>query len=162
MADIPDLPDINFTEEGYLFLVTQDGEATLRRNQALQSSFGVKAELMDRDELHRKFPSIEREDIVLGCHTPDDGWIDPTAGLWGFRRAAEHLGVQYIKARVTDIVSSDSRVEAVQTDDGQRIAADFFINTAGPWVGEIAAMTGAPACSAYVPGAAFLEMCSRY
>ena len=51
MADIPDLPDINFTEEGYLFLVTQDGEATLRRNQALQSSFGVKAELMDRDEL---------------------------------------------------------------------------------------------------------------
>ena len=142
MADIPDLPDINFTEEGYLFLVTQDGEATLRRNQALQSSFGVKAELMDRAELHRKFPSIEREDIVLGCHTPDDGWIDPTAGLWGFRRAAEHLGVQYIKARVTDIVSSDSRVEAVQTDDGQRIAADFFINTAGPWVGEIAAMTG--------------------
>ena len=142
MADIPDLPDINFTEEGYLFLVTQDGEATLRRNQALQSSFGVKAELMDRAALHRKFPSIEREDIVLGCHTPDDGWIDPTAGLWCFRRAAEHLGVQYIKARVTDIVTSDSRVESVQTDDGQRIAADFFINTAGPWVGEIAAMTG--------------------
>ena len=143
LADIPDLPDINFTEEGYLFLVTAGGEATLRRNQALQSSLGVKAELMDRDALRRQFPSIERDDIVLGCHTPDDGWIDPTAGLWSFRRAAEHLGVQYIKARVTDIASSDSRVEAVQLDDGQRIAAEFFINTAGPWVGEIAAMTGA-------------------
>ena len=143
LADIPDLPDINFTEEGYLFLVTAGGEATLRRNQALQSSLGVKAELMDRDALRRQFPSIERDDIVLGCHTPDDGWIDPTAGLWSFQRAAEHLGVQYIKARVTDIASSDSRVEAVQLDDGQRIAAKFFINTAGPWVGEIAAMTGA-------------------
>ena len=143
LADIPDLPDISFTEEGYLFLVTAGGEATLRRNQALQSSLGVSAELMDAAALRRQFPSIEREDIVLGCHTPDDGWIDPSAGLWGFRRAAEHLGVQYIKARVTDIASSDSRVEAVHLDDGQRIAADFFINTAGPWVGEIAAMTGA-------------------
>ena len=143
MADIPDLPDINFTEEGYLFVVTQDGEATLRRNQALQSSFGVKAELMDKDDLHRRFPSIDRDDIVLGCHTPDDGWIDPTAGLWGFRRAAEHLGVQYIKARVTAIDCTDSKAKAVLLDDGQRIDADFFINTAGPWVGEIAAMTGA-------------------
>ena len=58
-------------------------------------------------ELHRKFPSIEREDIVLGCHTPDDGWIDPRR-VCGFWRAAEHLGVQYIKARVTDIVSSEA------------------------------------------------------
>lgn len=142
MADIPDLPDIQFTEEGYLFLVTADGEATLRRNQALQAAYGVKAELMDRGELHRHFPSVERDDIVLGCHTPDDGWIDPTAGLWGFRRAAEHLGVQYIKARVSDIISSKTRVEAVCLDDGERIDASFFINTAGPWVAEIAAMTG--------------------
>ena len=142
LADIPDLPDIGFTEEGYLFLVTRDGEATLRRNQALQTSLGVEAELMEVAELRRKFPSIDRDDIVLGCYTPDDGWIDPTAGLWGFRRAAEYLGVQYIKASVTAIHSGDHKVAAVQLDDGTRLTADFFINTAGPWVGDIAKMTG--------------------
>ncbi|MEM7731680.1 MAG: FAD-binding oxidoreductase [Pseudomonadota bacterium] len=142
MSDIPDLPDINFTEQGYLFVVTDAGAQTLRQNQALQSSLGVNAELMDYSELRRCFPSIKRDDIVLGCHTPDDGWIDPNAGLWGFRRAAEHLGVQYIKAKVTGIETDASKVIAVNLDDGQRIEAGYFINTAGPWVASLAEMTG--------------------
>lgn len=143
MADVPDLPDISFAHQGYLFVVTKDGEQTLRRNQQLQSSLGVNAELIDYDEVRRRFPSIERNDIVLGCHTPDDGWIDPNAGLWGFRRAAEHLGATYVKARVTGIVSDESKVNSVQLDTGETIEADYFINTAGPWVGEISKMTGA-------------------
>ncbi|WP_371224036.1 NAD(P)/FAD-dependent oxidoreductase [Roseovarius sp. 2305UL8-3] len=142
LSDIPDLPDINFTEQGYLFVVTKDGEKTLRRNQALQSSLGVNADLIDYAELRRRFPSVERDDIVLGCHTPDDGWIDPNAGLWGFRRAAEHLGVQYIKAKVTGIDSDSKKVTSLGLDNGQRIEADLFINTAGPWVAPLAEMTG--------------------
>lgn len=143
MADVPDLPDINFTEQGYLFVVTKDGEETLRRNQSLQSSFGVKAELIDYDEVRRRFPSIKRDDIVLGCHTPDDGWIDPNAGLWGFRRAAEHLGVQYLKGRVTGVQTDASKVRTLELDSGETVDADFFINTAGPWVAPLAEMTGA-------------------
>ena len=143
MSDIPDLTDINFTEQGYLFLVTKDGEETLRRNQSLQASLGVKADLIDYDEVRRRFPSVERDDIVLGCHTPDDGWIDPNAGLWGFRRAAEHLGVQYVKGQVTDIQSDTTKVRTLALDSGETVDADFFINTAGPWVAPLAKMTGA-------------------
>jgi len=143
LMDTPDLPDINFREQGYLFLVTKNGEATLRSNQELQSSLGVDAELMDSAQLRHRFPSIERADIVLGCHTPDDGWIDPNAGLWGFRRAAAHLSVQYIKARVAELDSDDRKVISARLDNGQCIKAEFFINTAGPWASQIAEMTGA-------------------
>ena len=142
LCDVPDLPEIGFTEQGYLFVVTRDGEATLRRNQELQSSLGVNAELIDYGEIRRRFPSIERDDIVLGCHTPDDGWIDPVAGLWGFRRAAEHLGVRYESARVDGIDHDGSGVRALLLDSGGRVEADFFINTAGPWVAALAGMTG--------------------
>ncbi len=142
MSDIPDLPDLNFREQGYLFVVTRDGEETLRRNQALQSSLGVQANLMDYDEVRRKFPSIQRDDIVLGCHTPDDGWIDPNAGLWCFRRAAEHLGVSFTKARVTGIEAGETKVQKLQLDNGEEISASYFINTAGPWVAQLAEMTG--------------------
>ncbi len=84
LEGVPELPDIAFLEQGYLFVVTQNGEATLRSNQAQQSSMGVDAQLLDYATLQRKFPSIERSDIVLACYTPVDGWIDPTAALWGF------------------------------------------------------------------------------
>ena len=83
VADIPDVPDVGFVSQGYLFVVTEEGEATLRRNQALQASFGVNAELIDYNEVRRRFPSVERDDIVLGCHSTDDGWIRPECGVMG-------------------------------------------------------------------------------
>jgi glycine/D-amino acid oxidase-like deaminating enzyme len=143
MADVPDLPDLNFREQGYLFVVAKDGEQTLRRNQALQEKHGVDARLIDYSEVRRRFPSIERDDIVLGCHTPDDGWIDPNAGLWGFRRAAEHFGAEYIRGKVTGIESDAAKVRSLTLDSGQAITPDFVINTAGPWAAQIAEMTEA-------------------
>lgn len=142
MADIPDLPDLNFREQGYLFLVTAEGEKVLKINQALQTSLGVNADLIDYNEVRRRFPSIKRSDIALGCHTPDDGWIDPNAGLWRFRRAAEHLGVEYVPARVTGIDADSQKIRRLTLDTGEIIDADFFINTAGPWVAPLAEMTG--------------------
>ena len=143
MAGVPDLPDLNFQEQGYLLVVSADGAKILRGNQALQELMGVKAELLDRDALRRRFPSILRDDIALGCYTPDDGWIDPHAGLWGFRRGAAHHGADYIDGRVTGIETTGGKATVVTLADGTVIAADMIINTAGPWVGEIARMTGA-------------------
>lgn len=143
MADIPDLPDINFREQGYLLVVTRQGEEILRRNQALQASMGVSAELVDYAEMRRRFPSLQRDDIVAACHTPDDGWIDPNGALWGFRRAAAHLGVTYVKASVTAINTDPIKVKSLVLDNGDLVDAEYFVNTAGPWVSEIAAMTGA-------------------
>ena len=143
MAGVPDLVDLNFQEQGYLLVVSADGAKILRGNQALQELMGVKAELLDRDALRRRFPSILRDDIALGCYTPDDGWIDPHAGLWGFRRGAAHHGADYIDGRVTGIETTGGKATVVTLADGTVIAADMIINTAGPWVGEIARMTGA-------------------
>lgn len=142
MSDIPDTPDINFREQGYLLVVTEGGAKTLLQNQQRQSSMGVNAHLMNRDETRRRFPSIMRDDIALSCHTPDDGWIDPYSALQGFKRAAIHLGAQYVKSRVTAINTAGKKVTSLAIDNGASINGDMFINTAGPWVNEIARMTG--------------------
>ena len=142
LAGVPDLPDIAFREQGYLFVVTQAGEETLRRNHALQSSMGVNAELIDYAETRRRFPSVERDDIVLACHTPDDGWIDPTAALWGFRRAAQNCGVAYVQAKVVGIDTNRTKVRSLRLDNGETLQAEFFVNAAGPWVAPLAQMTG--------------------
>ncbi len=143
MADVPDCPDIGFVEQGYLLVATAAGAEQLTQNQRQQESSGVKAELIDRAEIRRRFPSIGGEDLVLGCHTPNDGWIDPYAALWGFRRAAEHLGVRFLSDEVVAIDHDESRVRALSLKSGERLACEFLINAAGPWVSEIACMTGA-------------------
>ena len=142
LTGVPELPDIAFREQGYLFVVTEQGEATLRANQELQSSMGVDAHLLNYSDLREKFPSIMRDDIVLACYTPDDGWIDPTAALWGFRRAAQHHGAEYVQARVVGMDHDNTKVKAVHLDDGRRLQADYFINSAGPWVDSVAQMSG--------------------
>jgi len=151
MTDVPDLPDLKFHEQGYLLVVTAEGEETLLRNEALQRLMGVSTILMDRENLCRKFPSIDRDDIVTSVYTPDDGWIDPHAGMWGFRRAAEHHGATYINGQAAGIDSTKTKVLGVSLQDGQKIEADYVINCAGPWVNDIAKMTGtelpiAPMC----------------
>ncbi|WP_057464529.1 FAD-binding oxidoreductase [Pseudovibrio sp. POLY-S9] len=143
LTDVPDVQSISFREQGYLFVVGKDGEETLRKNVDLQSSMGVTTQLMDKAETARKFPSIDRQDIALTCYTPDDGWIDPYAALQGFRRAAEHMGVTYIRSSVTDMQCSGTEVHSVALADGSTINGKYFINTAGPWANKLAEMTGA-------------------
>jgi len=135
--------DIGFQNHGYLFAVGPDGVDDLQKNYETQTSMGAPVEILDRDAVLAKFPSIQRADIVLGCYSGEDGWVDPNAALQGFKRAAEQLGVDYIKARVTDIATDDTRAKSVMLDTGETVDADVFINAAGPSVAEVANMTGA-------------------
>jgi FAD-dependent oxidoreductase domain-containing protein 1 len=133
-------PDIGFHEQGYLFTVTAEGEQTLRKNHALQTSLGVRAELLDVDALKARFPSIGCDDVALACYSGDDGWIDPHAALQSFRKCAEHLGVTYLQARVTQLTSNGRQVVNAVLDTGEKVVGETFINTAGPWAAQIAAM----------------------
>ena len=54
-----------------------EGAKQLEANAQLQAGQGVRVELLDRAALGTRFPSLGRDDVVLGCYSPTDGWIDP-------------------------------------------------------------------------------------
>ena len=143
MATADNPADIQFRRQGYLFLTNRDGVADLIRNFETQSGEGVPAQLLDTDALRASFPSVGAENVALACHSPQDGWIDPHAALMGFRRKAESLGVVYVKDRVVGFSTSQSSVTHAELESRTRVMGDIFVNSAGPWVGEIAKMTGA-------------------
>lgn len=143
MATEDNPADIQFRRQGYLFLTNADGVDDLTRNFETQSNEGVPVELLDRDALRERFPSVGTENVALACHSPQDGWIDPHAALMGFRKKAESLGVVYVKDRVTGLETSRTLVKHAALESGGVIAGEVFFNTAGACVGEIAAMTGA-------------------
>ncbi len=135
--------NIGFRKQGYLFVVGAEGAADLEKNHRLQTSMGVPAELLDVPALRDRFPSLGTADLTLACHSPDDGWVDPQAALSTLRKAAEALGVTYLRGRVDALSTSRRTVTAATLDDGRELQAGFFLNTAGPWCSEIAAMLGA-------------------
>jgi len=135
--------DIQFRRQGYLFLTSAAGVDDLTRNFETQSREGVPAELLDLSALHARFPSVGTDNVALACHSPEDAWIDPHAALTGFRKKAESLGVRYLRDRVMGLERTKSVVRRAALQSGRQLTGDVFLNTAGAWVGEIAAMTGA-------------------
>jgi len=136
-------PDVNFRENGYLFMATGSGLKTLLENQRLQRQLGAQTELMTPEELQARFPWLHVADLAGGAFGPkDEGWIDPYSLLQAFRRKAQSLGVTYINGTVTGLDMNNHRVAGVTLQSGERLACGAAINCAGVHAAEIASMAG--------------------
>jgi glycine/D-amino acid oxidase-like deaminating enzyme len=136
-------PDVDFVENGYLFLGTEAGLRTLEHNHAVQRALDVPVALLSPAELGARFEWLHVDDLAGGSlGLSDEGWFDAYALLQGFRRRARALGVEEWTGEVTGIDVGESRVHGVQLADGTRIDAGWVVNAAGPRAGSVAALAG--------------------
>jgi len=136
-------PDVDFVENGYLFLATDAGLATLEHNHAVQRSLDVPVDLLTPAEIRRRFPWINADDLAgASLGLAGEGWFDAYALLQGFRRRARSLGVMQRVGEVTGIDLEGGRAAAVRLSDGSRIETDWVVNAAGPRAAEVAGMAG--------------------
>jgi len=134
-------PKVDFVENGYLFLATEAGLATLERNHAVQRSLDVPVALLSPTELRQRFSWIHADDLAgASLGLADEGWFDAYALLQAFRRRARSLGVTELVGEVTGIDVDGDRAAAVRLADGSRIEASWVVNAAGPRAAEVAAM----------------------
>lgn len=138
-----EVPEIDFVENGYLFLATDAGLATLEHNHAVQRALDVPVALLTPAELRERFDWLQTDDLAGGSlGLADEGWFDAYALLQGFRRRARSLGVE---ERVGEVVALDrdgDRISGVRLADGGRIGADWVINASGPRASRVADMAG--------------------
>ena len=138
-----EVPQVDFVENGYLFLATDAGLATLEHNHAVQRALDVSVALLDRSELGARFPWLHTDDLAAGSlGLADEGWFDAYALLQGFRRRARSLGVQERIGEVVGLERDGDRMIGVRLADGGVIGADWVVNAAGPRAAEVAAMVG--------------------
>lgn len=136
-------PEIDFVENGYLFLATRRGLASLQANHAVQRDLGASVRLLDPGELAARFTWLNVDDLGGGSlGLADEGWFDAHGLLQGFRRRARSLGVVERSGEVVGLDREDDRVSRVLLSDGSRINADWVVNAAGPRAAEIAALAG--------------------
>ncbi|MCP4415210.1 MAG: FAD-binding oxidoreductase [Chloroflexi bacterium] len=135
-----ELADVNFHRQGYLFTVGSRGAAQLEANVERQIAQGVHVELLDANGLNGRFPSVSVDDIMLASYSPEDGWVDQTAVHQAFQHKAKSLGVSLLETRIVNLEQANNVVKTAVLEDGQKIEAELFVNAAGAWAAEIAAM----------------------
>jgi sarcosine oxidase len=134
---------LDFVENGYLFLATDAGLATLEHNHAVQRALDVPVALLSPTELAARFPWLDVDGLAGGSlGLGSEGWFDAYALLQGFRRRHRALGVEERHGVVVGIELDGGRVGLVHLADGTALKAGWVVNAAGPRAAEIAAMAG--------------------
>lgn len=109
--------EFSFRRRGYLWLYDEPAlfaRALERRD--LQQRLGLEIEVLDSDEVCRRFPVLDREmDSIVGAtFSPGDGLVNPNAIRRFFRARAEAAGVRFLNRHYVE------GVETVEHGPGER------------------------------------------
>jgi len=138
-------PDITLKEFGYMFLVPEPSVPVLRETIATQNALGAQTELLDRDELARRFAYLNLDGVAAASFNGHgEGWFDAQA-MFDFWRKDLRSGRRPVETVTNSVIALDirgERVAGVDLGSGERITCGTFINAAGGGGAEVAAMAG--------------------
>ncbi|MDH4116895.1 MAG: FAD-dependent oxidoreductase [Acidimicrobiia bacterium] len=128
---------------GAVRLATNENEADwFRYVHGMLDLVGVESHLIGHEDIQRLHPLLDLEGVVLGFHTPNDGWTDPSMATNAMAAGARQLGAEISKHnRVLDMNQLPDRRWEVITEKG-RIVADHVVNAAGHYGPQLGAMVG--------------------
>jgi sarcosine oxidase subunit beta len=134
---------IDYRKCGYLFVLSRPEDVTaFKHSVAMQNRLGVPTEWLSGDEVRKRLPMMNLEDILAGTFNADDGLVDPNGVVMGYIAAAQRLGVKaFTSCPVTAIDTQQDRVRGVSTPLGQ-ISARVVVDATGPWSSVTGAMAG--------------------
>lgn len=100
--------------------------------------------ILDTALIRAHFPYLS-ERVVAVLHARRCGWLSAQQLGVTLLEKARAGGARFLRARVEGVETQGGRVQAVHISDGsavQTLAADVFVNAAGPLVGDVARMVG--------------------
>lgn len=151
---------VSFTRTGNVVFRTVGFDGN--RMSELWTEFGIDHELLDPDEIARRWPFLDvgmyhppkpiddpgfADDAVgrlSAWYQPDSGFIDdPTLAARNLAYAARQHGAEFrYRTAVASIDRTDRAVSGVTFDDGTALAAPVVVNAAGPWAAGLNRMAG--------------------
>lgn len=134
-------PDLQFHENGYLYLVDEAIRETLIENHNRQKALGADVALLEPEQIKERFPWMNVDGVSLGnLGLTGEGWFDSVGLMTGLRNKARANGVEFIKDEVVAIKREGSKIESVTLKSGRTVSCGTFVNAAGPWANDICAM----------------------
>jgi glycine/D-amino acid oxidase-like deaminating enzyme len=132
-----------YTGCGALIGVSAAMRPRLEQTLARQRALGVRAEILDPDDIARLEPRIDSSTLGAALHEPASGYGDPVGVTAGYAEAARRRGVTIEQGvEVTAVHQTHGRVTGVETARGDRIDAPVVVNAAGLWAPAVSRMAG--------------------
>ncbi|MGW8379464.1 FAD-dependent oxidoreductase [Streptomyces sp. ODS28] len=129
---------------GLVLATTDEGAEALGAFGAAQREAGVRAEALDARQVAEAEPFVTKEHTAA-LYYPDDAQVQPAGAAAALLAGALAAGARLrTGCEVTGARVRGGRLVAVRLADGGELAADAFVNAAGPWAGELGARLGAP------------------
>ncbi len=135
-------PEVAARHQGNLFMV----DATIRdvalQGMTLQQTLGCRVSWLDHDEVTSRYPAFRSPLLVGGTLGEDDGSVDPSAVLHGYRRKIGAMGAHFVETRVERISRKHGHITGVVLETGDQLTAPVVVNSAGAWAASVAATAG--------------------
>lgn len=136
-------PDLQFHENGYLYLIDEKNKHTLIDNHERQKALGANVALLDPAQISERFPWLNTDGVAAGnLGLTGEGWFDSVGLMQGMRTKARANGVELIKDEVVALGRSGDKITSVTLASGRTVNCDVFVNAAGPWANDICKMAG--------------------
>ena len=138
MAVINNKPDVNFRQQGNLFIIDKSNYEEAKQGFALQKSLGCQVEWLHPDQIHKYYPYYNLSGCLAATYGRQDGTITPNVVLAGYKNKALSLGVSLITDTVSKIITNNQQVDGVKLDEGHYLRSNIVVNAAGAWAPKIA------------------------
>src|SRR5699024_2164448 len=129
--------EIDFKQQGYLFLAKDENIDQLKRQMELQQSYGVPSEFLEQEVLLSIIPELNNEDLQGGLYCAEDGYLDSYSVMQGYARKAKEMGANYVYKAVDVVTTAIGKVTGAQCENGEKYEAPTVINCAGAWAPEL-------------------------
>jgi glycine/D-amino acid oxidase-like deaminating enzyme len=130
-------------------MVDRNGDGAFERGSIpLLEEAGISFEELSAQELARRWPQINFENVESGIYEPQSGYLLARASAQAVVETFVDEGGEYRRAAVTpqdahsDFDNSD--LKALKLSGGTTLAADHFIFACGPWMGKLFPRTIGP------------------
>ena len=128
-------PELDFRQQGNLFLADEDGKEAAQAGVATQQALGAEVAWLEPEDIPPLYPYCKLEGVAGASFGPKDGTLSPYNLLMAYKNKAVAMGADYLEAEVGTLQSDKRQMTGVVLADGERLHSSTILASAGAWVG---------------------------
>ncbi|WP_075521945.1 GcvT family protein [Candidatus Pelagibacter communis] len=114
----------------------------LQRQATTAQLYNVDVQILDKDQIKKKYPIVNTDEVIGGILMPGDGAADPSGVTHMLAKAAKMQGAKiYEKSPVKKILTKNGRISGVKVDD-HIIDCEYIVLASGMWSRQIGEKVG--------------------